>query len=98
MITALHSFEQSTQSRIILTIRSCGLNEHGGIWWEAKAIEKTDGSTVPRLLASAQLSCAEANTRTMEAAILKLMYALDFQLAELEWRSAETKGHSPRHT
>src|SRR5436853_1221222 len=85
VITALHSFEQLNKCRIILTIRSCGQNREESIWWEAKAVGQRGSETVPKLLASAQLSCGEANVTTMGSAILKLLYMLDFQLAEAEF-------------
>lgn len=86
VITALNSFEQINKVRVIVSIRSCGEPESPGIWWEAKAVELEPTRGVRKLLASVQLSCAALNIKTMSAAMFNLIYQLDYELAEREFR------------
>lgn len=88
---ALNSFEESNNVRIIVTIRSCGLSDGGNMWYEAKAITRPSAGVVPALLASVQLSCGALNIKTMDAAIMNLLYQLDFELAAKEWASVKQK-------
>lgn len=79
------AFEKQNSCRIVVTTRSCQNTERPDLWFEAKAISLATAGVVPVLLASAQCSCGQANLQTMAAAILKLLYALDFQLAQAEF-------------
>lgn len=90
---AVVAFEEQCRCRFILTMRSCPDATEPDLWWEAKAVGIEGASVVPVLLASAQCRCGQEQYRTMEAAILFLLYQLDFQLGEREWaktRSGET--------
>lgn len=42
-------------------------------------------------LASASVRCSAMNLKTLDSAVLALMYRLDFQLAELEFARAKTE-------
>lgn len=84
-IQALNEFENVNRCRIIVTIRSCGLNGEAGIWYEAKAITKPTAGVVPVLLACVQLSCGSLNARTTEQAIFNLLYMIDGELAQKEF-------------
>ena len=54
--------------------------------WSLKTIE-----AAPRLLGYAKSLCLGKRLLTMEAVVLQLLYALDFQLALLELESVEAK-------
>lgn len=83
--SALYEFEKQNSCRIILTIRSCGSQGGEGIWYEAKAVSLPSAGAVPALLASAQLSCGQANTVTVWGAVIRLLYMIDAELAEKEF-------------
>jgi len=91
IIQALSHFEEQNKCRIIVTIRSCGLTEAAGIWYEAKAISRPSAGVVPVLLASVQLSCGSLNAQTTAQAIFNLLYQLDFEIAAMEWRRIKPK-------
>jgi hypothetical protein len=84
-IQALNAFETSNRCRVIVTIRSCGLQGESGVWYEAKAITQPSAGVVPALLASVQLSCGSLNSRTTAQAIFNLLYQLDYELGAREF-------------
>lgn len=65
-------------------MRSCNDTNMPDVWFEAKALSRPRADAVPVLLASSQLSCGAARLKTMEAVVFRLLYAIDFQLAEAE--------------
>ena len=55
------------------------------IFLEGKALSEHDASGVRSLLAFASVKCSAMNHLTLDSALLALLYALDFQLAEVEF-------------
>lgn len=89
--SALHAFEQQNSVRIVTTLRSCSGNGVEDIWLEGKALSGRDTDGVRSLLASASVKCSGSRHKSLDAAFLALLYALDFQLAESEWQKTERK-------
>lgn len=84
LVDLIAAFEQ--QNSVVITITGRRVL-HGGKtdWrWEAKAWETMHTFTGRMLLASASVRCLEKRLLTMEAVVLQLLYALDFQLGERE--------------
>lgn len=88
---ALIAFERQNNVRIVITFRTCKGTEAPDMWAEAKAIGKADSSGVPSLLVLASVRCGGSNFQTVDAAVLSLLYQLDFQLAEREWAASAPK-------
>lgn len=86
LLDILAAFEQ--QNSVIITITGRQV-EKAGVkdWqWEAKAWETKHSLSGRQLLASASVRCLEKRLVTMEAVVLQLLYALDFMLADHEFK------------
>ena len=59
------------------------------IWLEGKALSEHDVNGVRSLLAFASVRCLGSRHQTMDSALLALLYALDFQLAQREFDSTK---------
>ena len=59
--------------------------------WRAMAYDTDPDNPEARLLASVSVRCGEKRLVTMEAVLLQLLYALDFQLAQSEFAKVEPK-------
>lgn len=97
-VEAWKAFEEQNQVRVVMTLRSTNAPESRDLWLEGKCLSMSTAGVVPVLLVSAQLTNLLTRHKTMAAAVFGLLYALDFQLAESEWASAN-KGHEvpPAH-
>lgn len=89
LMDIVQAFEE--QNRVLITVSARRVAVAGKMdWqWEAKAWEVATTLTGRPLLASAQLRCGEKRLVTMEAVVLQLLYALDFQLGQGEMQGRE---------
>lgn len=94
----LVAFEQMNQLRLIVTLRTCEGMETPDCWLEGKALSKVSVSGVRSLLAFASVRCGSTGLKTLDSAVLNLLYALDFQLAENELaRTVKAAKPPPAH-
>lgn len=89
--SVLVAFEQMNRVRLVVTTRTCRDTEEPGFWLEGKALSEPDSRGVRTLLAFASVTCGNKGIRSLDTAFLRLLYALDFSIAERELRSVETK-------
>jgi len=89
--TAVEAFQEHNNCLVVITIRMPRKPSAQKLWLEGKALSSLDTNGVRSLLAFASVLCSELNCLTMDAAILSLLYALDFQLAENEFAKTQTK-------
>lgn len=89
---ALDAFQQQNKVRIVITTRLVEENNQVDLWLEGKALSAESVNGVRSLLASANVRCLGSRHKTTDAATLALLYALDFQLALAEYKSADKKG------
>lgn len=84
----IRSFEEQNRVRVVITLRPTRGTDKVDFWLEGKILSEHDANGVRSLLAFASVQCLASNHKTTDAAILALLYALDFQLAEGEFRKA----------
>lgn len=87
--SALEAFEQQNNIRIVTTLRTAKHRGEADIWLEAKALSERSENGERTLLAFASVRCLAMNHKHLDTALLALLYALDFQLAESVWGEAE---------
>jgi|SRR5689334_13841858 len=83
---AVRAFETQNNVRIVVTIRPQRDSPEADLWLEGKALTVPAAGAVPVLLAFASVKVLGGGSLTVDAAYLKMLYALDFQLAEEEWQ------------
>lgn len=83
---AIATFQEQNRCLVVITTRMARLPTAQHLWMEGKALSELNTNGVRTLLGFASVQCGELNCQTMDAAILSLLYALDFQLAEKAWR------------
>lgn len=88
---ALRAFQDQNDVRIVVTLRLVANGGPADFWLEGKALSRVDTSGVRSLLAFASVRCLGSHHKTTDAALLALLYALDFQLAEAEFDKVEQK-------
>jgi len=71
--------------RIVITLRAVAAGGTADFWLEGKALSEVSADGVRSLLAFASVKCLASHHKTTDAALLALLYALDFQLAENEF-------------
>jgi adenylate cyclase class IV len=84
LIEVIRAFE--VQNSVMVTITGKMVEKAGKIdlQWEAKAWETKQTLSGRQLLGFASVRCTEKRLATMEAVVLQLLYALDFQIGEGE--------------
>lgn len=82
---ALRAFEEQNNVRIVVTMRATRDPAPADIWLEGKALSQVEHDGVRSLLAFASVKCLGMRHKSLDAALLALLYALDFQLAENEF-------------
>lgn len=85
LVDIVEAFEQSNSVRIKLRAELTTVKGHRDMVWTAEAYERSIESTALLPLAYANARCLEKRLLTMEAVVLQLLYALDFQLAQHEF-------------
>lgn len=87
----VRAFEEANRVVIVMTLRPIRGTEEADIWIDAKAMSERDGSGVRSILALASVKCLGSRHKTLDAAVLAALYALDFQLAQKEFENVEQK-------
>jgi hypothetical protein len=82
---ALRAFQDQNRVRIVITVRAVAAGGTADFWLDGKALSEVSADGVRSLLAFASVKCLGSRHRTTDAALLALLYALDFQLAENEF-------------
>jgi hypothetical protein len=82
---AYQSFQEQNKVRLVVTTRLAATGGTADLWLEGKALSPVDASGVRSLLAFASVKCLGSHHKTVDAALLALLYALDFQLAQAEF-------------
>jgi len=85
LIDLVRAFEQSNSVRIRLRGEMTTWNGQRDIQWTAEAFEQTLEYSAALPLVYVNVRCMEQRLVTMEAVIMQLLYALDFQLALREY-------------
>jgi hypothetical protein len=81
----LRAFEVQNSCEIVLSAQRMDWKGKVDLVWTATAWDGDPQETGVRLLASVRLGCGETWLVRMEDLVLRLLYALDFQLAEQEF-------------
>jgi len=89
--TALQAFQDQNKVRIVVTLRLVANGGPPDFWLEGKALSQVSADGVRSLLAFASVKCLGSRHQTTDAALLALLYALDFQLAEKEFDMVKKK-------
>lgn len=91
LIGLVEAFERQNSVRIRLRGELTNWNQSRDIQWTAEAFENTLERSGQLALACASVRCMEQRLVTMEAVLLQLLYALDFQLGLRELADTKTK-------
>lgn len=91
VITAVQELEEAES----VAVEMCGIVEMGRNYpqwrWTAHCYRAGEDSVVRAPLASASVTCSATSHADTDAALLALVYALDFQLAANEYKKAAEK-------
>jgi hypothetical protein len=87
----LAAFEELNKCKLSVLIRVSGTQARPVMDLEVQADPLESAAAEPVPLALAKCTIGSTGTRTMEAAILQALYALDAQLAERELARADRK-------
>ena len=87
MVEVVEAFEQANSVRIELRAELTTFQGRRDMLWTASAFERSIESGGQLPLAYANARCGEKRLVTVEAVVLQLLYALDFQLAQHEFAS-----------
>ena len=87
----LEAFETMNEVHLKVELERRKVGAGRELFATAVAFELKGDSQVPTVLASQSVRCLGKRLETMEAVVLQLLYALDFQLAEKELRGVEQK-------
>jgi hypothetical protein len=82
---AIRAFEHEHSGMVVITLRPCRSLANPDIWLEGKLLAQMDVNGVRSLLAFASVKCLGSRHKSLDAATLALLYALDFQLANNVW-------------
>ena len=82
---ALRAFEQSNSCEIVLSAMRMDYHGRIDLVWTATAWDTDPNDPAAKLLGSVKLGCMESSLVSMEALVIRLLYALDFKLAEGEF-------------
>lgn len=93
--SVMRAFEEMNCVHLVVTLRTCKGEETPDFWLEGKALSWHDTNGVRQLLAYQSVKCGSTGLKTMDAAVLNLLYALDFQLAEVEWAKSKPAAEPP---
>ena len=91
LVTTVEAFEHVNSVRIELRAYLTTWKEIRDLQWVAEAFERSVEGSGVKPLAYASVRCGEQRLVTMEAVLLQLLYALDYQLAQHEFTNAEPK-------
>jgi hypothetical protein len=91
LVTTMMAFQHINHCRLEFRMRIPNDAKRLEALLELSAWEDNPESGEAKLLASARCLAGYSDRRTVEAAILQHMYALDAQMAEEEFRNAENK-------
>jgi hypothetical protein len=89
LIDIVKAFEAQNSVELVISGQVVDGTRSTDLRWTAVAYGGDPDAPGAPILALASVRCGEKKLRTMEAVLLQLLYALDFQLAENEFRSAE---------
>jgi len=96
--TLLSAFEAINNVHVLLTVSTAAQSRGVSLGLLAQAYEGEIGSPEARCLASSSATCSATGLRSLDAALIHLLYALDAQLASREFASVSTKGEgTPAH-
>jgi hypothetical protein len=85
------AFQRQNSCRIYFRASVVTVRGQDDIAWTAVAYDRDLEEAEAQLLALVSVRCGEKRLKTMEAVLLHLLYALDFQLAEGEFDMVEHK-------
>lgn len=91
LIDLVMAFELANSVRIRLRAEMTTWNGVRDIQWTAEAFEQTLEHSAALPLVYVSVRCMEQRLVTMEAVLMQLLYALDFQLALRELPAPDTK-------
>jgi hypothetical protein len=92
LVAMVEAFEQGNSVRIALRAELTTWKGQRDIQWTAEAYEQTLEHSGALPLVYVSVRCMERRLATMEAVLMHLLYALDFQLAEREFKALGEKG------
>jgi hypothetical protein len=87
----LKAFERQNSCEIVLSAQRQDYHGRMDLVWTATAWDTDPESPAARLLGSARLGCMESCLVSMEALVIRLLYTLDFKLAEEEFARRSNK-------
>jgi hypothetical protein len=90
----LAAFQEINSCRLVVQLTIEGSAARPDLVMEVTAREKADAPAGPAHLGSVRLSVGSTEPRTMEAAMLQALYAVDAQLAEKEFARGIDKKRS----
>lgn len=88
---AWQAFQDHNDVRVVVTMRTVMGANPADLWLEGKALSRVGSDGVRSLLAFASVKCLGSQHKTVDAALLALLYALDFQLAQAEFDKVPKK-------
>ena len=88
LIDLIKAFEAQNSVELRITGQIVDGSQRMDLRWEAVAYDGDPDAPGAKILGLANVRCLEKRLVTMEAVLLQLLYALDFQLAENEFRNA----------
>ncbi len=91
VLDTLRAFEQSNSVEVTLLAERKDWHGKMDLVWTARAWSGDPAQVGVKLLASVSLGCLESSLVTMEALCIRLLYQLDFKLAEKEFEDRSTK-------
>lgn len=88
LIDIVKAFEAQNSVEIRITGQIVDAVKSTDLRWEAVAYDGDPDAPEAKILGLANVRCGEKRLVSMEDVLLQLLYALDFQLAENEFRNA----------
>jgi|SRR5215208_1641140 len=89
--TIIRTFEGTEQVDITVELTHTMVMGASALLVAAKAYSNKKGEQAAQPLASASATCSATGLRTLEAAVIHVLYVLDFQIAVAELGKAEVK-------
>jgi hypothetical protein len=88
LIDIVKAFEAQNSVELVISGQIVDGRLSTDLRWTATAYDGDPDAPGVKILALANVRCMEKRLVSLEAVLLQLLYALDFQLAENEFRSA----------
>jgi len=88
LIDIVKAFEAQNSVELVISGQIVDGTRRTDLRWTATAYDGDPDAPGAKILALASVRCMEKRLVSLEAVLLQLLYALDFQLAENEFRNA----------